>query len=56
METYYRRYHGRSGTYTVRMTDQEIEFRRKLGCVLSVILVPPVMIVIFLIAAGVIKL
>ena len=56
METYYRRYHGRSGTYTVRMTDAEIEFRRKLGVVLSVLIMPPVMTFIFAICAGVIKL
>lgn len=56
METYYRKYHGRSGTYTVRMTDAEIEFRRKLGVVLGVLIVPPVMIFVFAVCAGMIKL
>ena len=57
METsYYRRYHGRSGTYTVRMTDAEVEFRRKVGVVLSVLIMPPVMTFIFAVCAGVIKL
>lgn len=56
MENYYRKYHGRSGTYTVRMTDAEIEFRRKLGVVLGVLIVPPVMVFIFALAAGLIKL
>lgn len=56
METYYRKYHGRTGTYTYRMTDAEIEFRRKLGTVLGVLTIPPVMAFVFLIAAGVIRL
>ena len=56
METYYRKYHGRSGTYTVRMTDAEIEFRRKLGCVLSVTLVPAALFVVFVLASGVLHL
>ena len=56
METYYKRYRGRTGTYYVRMTDQEIEFREKLEQILSVLLLPPVFVGVCLIASGVIKL
>lgn len=56
METYYKRYRGRTGTYYVRMTDQEIEFREKLEQILSVLLLPPVLVAVWVIASGVLHL
>ena len=55
--TYYSKHRGWNGDiYYVRMTEKEVEFRRKLGVVLSVLIMPPVMTFIFAICAGVIKL
>ena len=57
METYYRKHRGWNGTiYYVRMSEREAEERRKIGVVLSVILMPPIMIFIFALAAGLIRL
>ena len=57
METYYRKHRGWNGTiYYVRMSEREAEERRKIGVVLSVILMPPIMTFVFALAAGLIRL
>ena len=57
METYYRKHRGWNGTiYYVRMSEREAEERRKIGVVLSTILMPPIMVLFFAFCAGLIKL
>lgn len=56
-ETMYRRHRGWNGTvYYYRMSEREAEERRKLGLIMSVIVIPPVMITVFALAAGLIRL
>ena len=56
METYYRKHRGWDGSiYYARMSDRETEERRKIGLVLTVILMPPIMVLFFAFCAGLIK-
>ena len=55
METYYRKHRGWDGSiYYARMSEREAEERRKIGVVLSVILMPPIMVLFFAFCAGLI--
>lgn len=52
-EIRYRKFKGWSGTiYQVRMTPEEIEGKRKLGLVISILTVTPLSIVLLALAAG----